>query len=145
MPAPLVDPQNLEAWLGRGTLSTTDYSRAVELIDRVSALIRAEAPTNIDEIEGGVPDAVRGLALTISARIWDNPTFKNSKTTGPFTDSWRDVGLYLTDEERRLLHTAIGSTSMPKGIGTLSTTRGDLETASVLDDCAVAFEDLELE
>lgn len=134
---PFATTDELATWLSLGTLSETDEARAAQLLDKVSGLIRSKSENYVDEtgqLVDPLPEPLNGLTIGVAARIWENPTFKAQKTTGPFSDSFGpQVGFFLTEDELASLpgneETGI------HGIGVLSTTRGRDFLPSVLDDC----------
>lgn len=111
------------------------------LIDHAQALAEAEIGEQTDltpPATGETPSAVQAVLAQIVARMWQagqsaraNPAALQSETTGPFTfqnPNAGAAGLGLTNRETRALRKAAGLV----GVGTLPTTRGELETPAVI-------------
>lgn len=104
---PLVTVDDLEARLGTTIGSLTDQSRAGSLLDGASAFIRAVAGLTWETVP--VPDVVKEIALSVTARAWHNPSgFKQRSLADASWTYSDDSGMYLTPAERRLLVNASG-------------------------------------
>ena len=127
----LATPAALAAWLG----APVDEARAQAVLSAASTLVRARAGENwVDaagQLEAGLPDGIPQVVVLVAARAWANPTGASSSGASPFSAAW-PVGFALTEAEADMVDAATGTDSSFRGIGTLSTTRGDLETAPVL-------------
>lgn len=129
---PLISVDDLETWLGE---VIDDPDRAELIVAGVSGVIRDETGlTWIDDDDHleEVPDGVRAIALQVAVRVWRNPVNASSQTTGPYMvvyDRTTGLGVTLTEDERRSL--GAHTDDLPIGIGTLSTTRGPIETSAL--------------
>ena len=111
---------DLADWLG-DEIEPND-PRAVALLRRASALVRSEAG---QEWADEVPDDVQGVVIAVAARVWSNPNSAIQRTAGSFSERLSEraaEGMYLTDEERRVLSRYA---SVRFGIGTIRTYRED--------------------
>ncbi len=142
--APVTD---LAAWMGISITGETDTERARALLAAASTLVRTRAGENWVDAEGrlesGIPDGIPQVVVAVAARLWANPTGASSSGAGPFTTAW-PVGFALTDAEADMVDAAMG-TSTFRGIGTISTTRGPIDTRSVLPDFGYGDDDLPCE
>jgi hypothetical protein len=129
------------AWIERSAVETLlqtdlyDDEYVAALIDHAQAL----AESYVGEQDDPDPK-LRAVLAQITARMWQagrsaqmNPAALQSETTGPFT--FQNVnagaaGLGLTNREIVALRRAAGMMS----VGSLSTTRGRLDTPDVRDD-----------
>lgn len=114
------NPEQAEVRLRQASAIVRAYARQTWLDDAGTAL-------------EGVPDDIPDIVTGMVERASRNPDGLTSETTGPFARSFgADAAqrLYLTAADKLVIRAAVGST----GIGTLSTTRGCLETPAV-DDC----------
>ena len=125
----------LGQWLG-SAIPTGDL-RAQLLLESASGLVRSAAGQTWVDDDGQLgdvhPDA-RTITLNAAARAWANPTGVTQKSTGPFTATWSPGAntVTLTDHERRTL--AVLREGGWGGLTTISTTRGDIETGSLMVD-----------
>lgn len=111
---------DLADWLGDEIVANDP--RAVALLRRASALVRSEAGV---EWADEVPEDVQGVVIAVAARVWSNPNSAIQRTAGSFSERLSEraaEGMYLTDEERRIL-SRYASTRF--GIGTIRTYRED--------------------
>lgn len=128
MTAPLASLDQLAAWLGVPS-DGLDSARAAMILDVASGVIRAEAGQGWDGVP--IPDQIVGVAVTVAARVYRNPSGATDQTTGPFRTSGGDVGgIVLTDAERAIIHAAVGS---PSGLWSLPLTRGDCDDDVYVD------------
>jgi hypothetical protein len=107
------------------------------LIDHAQGLAEVEIGTQEEPSAG-----IQAILAQVVARMWQdgesarvNPAGFAQETTGPFgfqDTSPGTAGLGLTNREKGALRRAAGL----RVIGTLPTTRGDLETAAVVGDPA---------
>ncbi len=129
----LATPAALAAWLG---VTITDDDRAQAVLRAASTLVRARAGENWVDAAGylaaDIPDGIPQVVVAVAARVWVNPTGASSSTTGPFSSAW-PVGFALTDDEAAMVDAAMGATRV-RGLGTISTTRGPVETTDVWVD-----------
>lgn len=116
-----IDPESERAWL---------------ILESASGLVRSAAGQTWVDASGNLTDVApdaRTITLTAAARAWANPTGAVDKTTGPFRNGWAsgETGVLLTEGERatlaRLAARGFG------GLFTISTTRGDFETRTMVD------------
>jgi hypothetical protein len=104
-----------------------------------SAIVRAyagETWLNDDGELEDVPDDIPGVVASMVERASRNPAGITQETAGPFARSFGSDAsqrLYLTANEKLIIRNAIGARS---AIGTLSTTRGDVETGWITEDYA---------
>lgn len=131
----LVDLSDFETWASR---PVSNAQRAEAIISAASTLVRTstgrmwvDAAGDLEEdITETQIDAAKTVVLQVSERVYFNPQGNTQESTGPFQRSvaaWYSLGLALTDEERLLL----GPTETVRGLGVISTTRGNLETPAV--------------
>lgn len=127
---PLATKEDLERELG-GTVPET----AVPVLERASEIVRAYATVdwlNDDETAlQGVPGQIPGVVVGMVERATRNPEGVVAETAGPYVRSFGPAAaskLYMTKWEMLVVRGVVGTAS---GIGTISTTRGDLETAPV--------------
>lgn len=135
---PLANVDDLEAALGA---EVDNEDQATSLLERASAIVRAYARKtwlNADETElEDVPADIPGVVVSMVERATRNPTgvTQEQEQAGPFARS-RSFGtdasqrLYLTRSDKLVIGAAAGTA----GLGTISTTRGPLETAGACDD-----------
>jgi hypothetical protein len=123
---------DLEARLG--TLNPDDTPRAVARLADASEIVRAYAGRtwlSSDEFDvEDIPGAIPGVVASMVERATLNPGGVVSEQAGPFGRSFGSDAaqrLFLTKAEKAVVRAAVGSTT----VGTLSTTRGDLDTPAV--------------
>ncbi|WP_329520512.1 hypothetical protein [Spirillospora sp. NBC_01491] len=116
--------------------SVADSPRAVRLLSRASALVRAYTGRTFTDDNGDlvepVPDAVHEVVLAAAARAWRNPQGYVQDTTGPFTVRWSERtadGVYLTGDERMML-----GSWRTSGLWTLRAERRDTYLDQVRED-----------
>lgn len=134
MLAPLADITALAVHLGVSIAD--DDPRAVSALSIGSTLVRARAGRNYLDAQGNlladIPDGIRQATVLVASRVYTNPTQANSDASGPFRKEWSDK-IELTDAEGEIVDAAVNPGGL-RGLGTISTTRGDLETRPVCDD-----------
>lgn len=116
----MVAVADLADWVGED-IAPND-PRATALLRRASALVRSEAGV---EWADEVPEDVQGVVVMAAARVWSNPNSAIQRSAGSFSERLSERaadGLYLTDEERRIL-SRYGKTRF--GISTIRTYRDD--------------------
>lgn len=116
----LATVQDLSDWLGEDDL--VGDPRATAVLRRASALVRSEAGV---EWTDGAPEDVQGVVVAAAARVWSNPNAAIQRSAGSFSERLSERaadGLYLTDEERRILSRYSPSRF---GVGTIRTYRDD--------------------
>lgn len=116
----LATVQDLADWIGED-IDVTD-PRASAVLRRASALVRSEAGV---QWEDDAPEDVQGVVIAAAARVWSNPNAAIQRTAGSFSERLSERaadGLYLTDEERRILSRYSQSRF---GVGTIRTFRDD--------------------
>ncbi len=136
---PLAGVDDLGTWLG-AELPASSTPRAVAILSAASTLVRqhtgrawvdGDGPTS-DATDDPVRfDAVQQVVVLVAERVWKNPNGNTQQTTGPFgatVADWAALGLALRDEEKEMLG---GTSGGIPGLGTISFTRGDLETPAV--------------
>lgn len=133
---PLASIDDLQARLPE-TIAESDEARAEAVLEDASTLVRAEAGTTWvtdDELDEDIPDIIVIVTLAAARRGFLNPDGFTQETLGDHSVSYGARGaVYLTAEEKSLIAAAVGNFAL----GTISTTRGDLETPAVLDCFAV--------
>ena len=134
---PLATVADLGAWLNE-TL-TTD-ARAAAVLDHASSLVRIAAGVTWLE-PAVVPDGIPQLVVRVAARMWQNPSGLKSATTGPFSGTFG--GMELTVSERAEIQRILNPGSL-RGIGTISTTRGPIETPSIYVDVVGSDQPIEV-
>lgn len=117
-------------------LTVTDEDLAEARLEQASELVRAYAGIdwlNEDESDvDGVPGAIPGLVASMVERATRNPDGVTSESAGPFARSFGSdaaARIYLTSADKLVIRHA--ATASP--IGVISTTRGAMETADVID------------
>lgn len=129
----LATVDDLERLLGE---SVPDADQAEARLEQASELVRAYARTDWlnedeDDVEG-VPGAIPGVVAGIVERASRNPDGATQESAGPFSRSFgadAAARLYLTAGEKLI----IGHATSAVGLGVITTTRGAMETPSVLD------------
>jgi hypothetical protein len=135
---PLAAVEDLGVWMG-STIPTGSTPRAVAILAAASTLVRrftGELWVNEDgDLDPGDDElrfeSAAQVVVLVAERVYKNPDGRNQQTTGPFSHSveaWSALGLALRDEEKEMLSPTAG---VP-GLGIISTTRGRVETRSVL-------------
>lgn len=124
----LATVSDLAAWVGRDI--PANDPRAGAVLSHASTRVRAyvRPVTWVDETGSltDVPDAVRDVVVRVAARAWRNPEDLDSVTLDDGTKRWGSVrGLVLTTEDREDLDQFRSGSTLPNGIGTVSTYRGD--------------------
>lgn len=111
-----------------------DLSRAQAALEDASTLIRSETATTWvtdGALDDDVPDVVVMVTLAVARRAYLNPDGIRQETLADHSVTYGGTGaVYLTGAERALVRKAVGL----GGIGTISTTRGPLETSCAADD-----------
>lgn len=131
----LATRSDLEARLG-ATLPVSQYLQADARLADASEIVRAYAGKTWlneagDALEG-VPEQIAGVVASMVERATRNPDGTTAETAGPFSRSFGVAAsdrLYMTKSEKMVVRAAAGRL----GLGSISTTRGPLETASVDD------------
>lgn len=138
---PLASVDDLATWMGPKfpIPSGPSTARAAAILAASSTLVRRfTGSTWVDEegelAHGDDPvlwDAVAQVTIMVAERVWKNPDGETQAGTGPFShtvEAWAALGCALRDDEKDLL----GGTPGVPGLGVISTTRGPIETGSVL-------------
>lgn len=143
---PFIEAPILGLWLGV-EFTDADIAKAEAIIASASTLVRTETGRAWVDADGNlvtaasfdahgdeILEALRDVTQSVAGRVWRNPGGITSETTGPFTVTYnveQAQGLYITDTEGRQLAQAVAwaTGSAARGVWTLGTTRGDLETA----------------
>lgn len=114
-------------------LTDVELARAQAALDDSSTLVRTEAGktwVTDDELDEDIPDVVVMVTLSVARRGLLNPDGYRQETLGDHSVTYGGPdSLYLTDAEKGLIASALGNFAL----GTISTTRGNLETAPVVD------------
>ncbi len=125
----LATAQDLEDLLGE-TLTDAD-SRVYALLALASEIVRAYAGVtwlNTDETDvENVPESIPLVVASMVQRTTSNPSGVVQESAGPFSRSFGPDAaqrLYITRQEKAVIRAAVGLSS----VGTIGTTRGDLET-----------------
>lgn len=95
-----------------GSLQGADLARANAALDDASALVRAEAGKPWITEEGIViaPPEVITIVIKASIREFKNPDGFSTEQLGDYSYRTENTGgVYLTDEERRIIRNASGS------------------------------------
>lgn len=125
-----------------------DDERCEALLARVSTAIRAETRRTFVDDDGvlvdddEIRDYLASVTVQVAARAVRNPKGAVQETTGPYSTSHGPAaadGIYFTKLERTQLAAAVAaldaidstSAGIP-GLGILRTTRGQIETRTVL-------------
>lgn len=112
---------------------------------QASELVRAYAGIDWLNAEGtdveNVPGAIPGVVAGIVERASRNPDGITQENAGPFGRSFGSDAasrIYLTDADKRIIRYAAGTGAL----GVIGTTRGPIETGTVLDCWALPTEGL---
>ena len=107
-----------------GGIETADEDRAQLLLDDVSALIRAEVETTWVDDDGdldSVPDVIVTVCCAAAERAWRLPFGIVSESIGAYSyrlaDGAAGNGVFLTEEEKRLIRRAAGT--VDSGVSTV--------------------------
>lgn len=128
-PPPLADVPRLERLLAPEPIPDND--RAVELLSYASELVRGRARRTWLDDDGALLEVPEGIAAVTAAmvdRAVRNPSGSTQENAGPFSSSWGPRAherIYLTAADRQIID-AHGKAR----VGTLSTTRGPVETVA---------------
>lgn len=122
---PLATVEDVESRLAR-QFTVDETTRVTALLDDASALVRDEAGRTWLDVNGvleAVPAAVRAVVLRAVERAVRNPQGFSAESAGDYSYQRTGVeqGVYLTEQERKILRRAIGRT----GLWTQPVTRGD--------------------
>lgn len=129
---PLAEVADLAGWVGE-TIEADD-AQALAFLRGASARVRSYTGRTWMDEDGyldDVPGDVHTVVLQVAARVWRNPGGYVQDTTGPFTVRLPERagdGIYLTADEEDMLRPYSASRLR---VGTLSITRGSVETDSV--------------
>lgn len=126
---PLATVEELGTKLGI-TIPDDLVTRAEQVLFDASSTVRAEAGQTWLDDTGSltvVPDDIITMTLRVAAKMWANPTETTQRTAGPFSESLQGL---LDDNDR----TTLNRHRPFSGLGTISTTRGCLETPAVCDE-----------
>lgn len=93
------------------------------IVTRTNSLVTEEWANPVDP----VPEWVTNIAWNVAIRAGDNPSPGKTSTTRSWddvsiTDRWeagRSGGVFLTDEESRLLHGDTADPTQPVGVGSI--------------------------
>lgn len=122
---PLATIDDVTARLG----TMPDLAMAAAFLDDASELVRAETGRDwVDEageLVDPLPPSVVVVTARAAARALRNPAEVTQQTAGPFSVT-HPSGVYLTRAEQKIL----ARVGRPQ-IGTLSTTRGPIETGDI--------------
>jgi len=111
------------------------YTQAEARLEQASAIVRAYAGTSWLDDEGalsGVPEDIPNVVAGMVERASRNPAGVTQEQAGPFARSFGSDAaqrIYLSKMDKLVIRDAVGGTRT--GIGTLSVSRGQLETADV--------------
>ncbi len=126
----LASVSELADWIGEPIEEdSAEYKRAELCLRAASVLVRSEAGrtwlTPAGELEP-VPEAVRLVTLYCASRVFDNREGQNRWNVDDAGGGWKvdETGAYLTASEKDTLSGFAGRRF--GGLGTVSTTRGDL-------------------
>ena len=126
----LASVAELSDWLGEPIVdNSAEYKRAELCLRAASALVRSEAGrTWLDETGEllPVPEAAHMVTLYCASRVFDNREGQNRWNVDDAGGGWKvdEAGAYLTASEKDQLSGFAGRRH--GGLGTVSTTRGDL-------------------
>lgn len=134
MAASFATPEDLGVWLGESIDEEPDEKRAEFILAVASTLVRQETGRQWVDDAGNLvsplPDVLKQVTVMSAARAYSNP--EGVETVSEGIDDYtvherrkvQDAGIYLTRAERQML--ADLNRSEFRGLGTVSTTRGDL-------------------
>lgn len=126
----LATVDELGDWLGESIVeNSADWKRAELCLRAASALVRAEAGRTWLTPEGdleAVPETVRLVTLYCASRVYDNREGQNRWNIDDAGGGWKvdEAGAYLTASEKDQLSGF--AQRRFGGLGTVSTTRGDI-------------------
>lgn len=119
--------EDLQDYLGNEWDVQADSKRAARLLRQASALARKHAGRTWTE--GEAPDDVTDVVCAAAGRSFTNPNAEKSEQLDDYSTSRvvGEAGLYFTDSEILILE----EYKKPafRGLGTVSTERGDIRTA----------------
>lgn len=128
----LATVEELEILLGE---TIANVPQAEARLGNASVIVRAYAGATWVDTAGtaleDVPDGIAGVVTQMVERATRNPGGITQEAAGPFSRSFgadASQRLYLTAMDKLVIRNAMGRT----GIGTLSTSRENLETPAVL-------------
>lgn len=126
----LASVAELSDWLGEPIVdNSAEYKRAELCLRAASALVRSEAGRTWLTPDGDlepIPETVRLVTLYCASRVFDNREGQNRWNVDDAGGGWKvdEAGAYLTASEKDQLSKFAGRRF--GGLGTVSTTRGDL-------------------
>lgn len=126
---PLATVEDLGDWLGESITDPADVKRAELCLRAASALVRSETGRtwlSDDGVLEDVPESVAMVTLYCASRVYDNREAQNRWNVDDAGGGWKvdEAGAYLTASEKDILAGFSGRRF--GGLGTVSTTRGDL-------------------
>lgn len=125
----LATVEELGEWLGESITDAADVKRAELCLRAASALVRDEAGRTWLGEDGtleSVPEAAKLVTLYCASRVFDNREGQNRWNVDDAGGGWKvdEAGAYLTASEKDQLSGF--AQRRFGGLGTVSTTRGDL-------------------
>lgn len=126
----LASVAELGDWLGEPIADdSAEYKRAELCLRAASALVRAESGRTWLAEDGNlepVPETAKLVTLYCASRVFDNREGQNRWNVDDAGGGWKvdEAGAYLTASEKDTLSKHAGRRF--GGMGTVSTTRGDL-------------------
>ena len=137
----LADIDELKARLG-SPLDAAQVIQAEARLADASEIVRAYAGRSwLDDDEtavADVPGQIPGVVASMVERATRNPGGITQESAGPFARSFgaeASARLYMTKAEKMVVRAAVGKL----GVSTISTTRGPLETANVVEPYVVGL------
>lgn len=123
---PLATVEAMQVRLGGPPLTNDDLSRAVAVLDDVSALVRLEAGVDwvaTDGVTVTAPAAVVAVVLAAALRGYRNPDGFQGETVGPYSYQYAQgaASAYLTSAEARIVRVATSGASGRAGVYTIRT------------------------
>lgn len=111
-----------------------NHLQALALLAYASALVRSHTGKTFVDTDGNLldplPDGLTQVTVEMVFRAVTNPTGATQETTGPFSISFGSAAaqrIYLTAADKSIL-----GAKGRGGLQVISTTRGDIETRSVI-------------
>lgn len=109
-------------------LTDAEKTRAARLLDKASTIVRVEAGETWAD-PAAAPDMIREIVLDSAWRGFENPSGFLRERIGSYEyqlpAQLATLGVYLTEDERRLLLIAVGKEPRPLGLKTPTEYRMD--------------------
>ena len=112
-----------------------DDAAALLVLRMASSTVRAYVGSAITEQWGdSIPQGAVDVTLDVASRVWTNPEGLVADAIDDGRRQWdpsRAEGFYLTGSNKAVLDELGGAATAARGLFTISTTRGDVDTDTV--------------